>query len=388
LVKNSTIVGHEGDTTDFKVGVMNTVPWPLGLSGNLRTTNLLDYAKVTYLNCQVSAEKWGVLSTDGTWKGSGLQVINTVARVTGDSGYGTYSDMSVINHYYGSEFYVPSYGLIVGGGGKCGAVLGRATKAHVPEYYEEIPTDRQDAPCKILSDHVGVLWHSNLGGLVSIEEGTELRCGHQVFLMKGAKNHPVRPILQVDGASLHSDCGILFQLMESDDANHLAGGQGMAEYYEVPEVRPVKDEDFDETDPAAKYTVPLTFRNMELTGDIYNTRWSSGQNVDLTLENVKLSGVISSGLQAHRHLGVGSRITKETAYEIGNVTASAAPTVSNGMIVTLSGDTCWRVTGTSYLSRLTLSDPAQLVGSLTVNGERVEAPCGTYVGKIVLEPKH
>jgi hypothetical protein len=162
----------------------------------------------------------------------------------------------------------------------------------------------------------------------------------------------------------------------------------MAEYYEVPEVRPVKDEDFDETDPAAKHTVPLTFRNMELTGDIYNTRWSSGQNVDLTLENVKLSGVISSGLQAHRHLGVGSRITKDTAYEIGNVTASAAPTISNGMIVTLSGDTCWSVTGTSYLSRLTLSDPAQLVGSLTVNGERVEAPCGTYVGKIVLEPKH
>ena len=35
LVKNSRIAGHEGDTTDFKVGVMNTVPWPLGLSGNL-----------------------------------------------------------------------------------------------------------------------------------------------------------------------------------------------------------------------------------------------------------------------------------------------------------------------------------------------------------------
>lgn len=385
LVKNSTIIGHEGDTTDFKVGVMNTVPWPLGLSGNLRTTNLLDYAKVTYLNCQISAEKWGVLSTDGTWKGSGLQVIHSTARIIGDSGYGTYSDMSVMNHYYGAEFYVPSYGLIVGGG-KCGAVMARATKENVPDYYEELPAEGKNAPCKIISDHVGVLWHSNMGGLVSIQEGTQFQCGHQVFLMKGANNHPVRPILQVDGAELHSDCGILFQLMESDDANHIGGGHGMAEFYEIPEVHPVLDEGFDTTNPNAKYTIPLTFHNMDLAGDFYNTRWTSGQNVSLTLDNVKLRGVISSGLQAHRHLAVGTRITKETAFEIGNVTATAAPTVSNGMIVTLAGDSCWTVTGISYLSRITLHDPRQLIGRLIVNGEEITAPCGVYTGSLIVEP--
>ena len=386
LVKNSRIAGHEGDTTDFKVGVMNTVPWPLGLSGNLRTTNLLDYANVTYLNCHISSEKWGVLSTDGTWKGSGLQVINSVARVTGNSGYGTYSDMCAINHYYGAEFHVPSYGLIVGGGGKCGAVFGCTTRENVPEYYDEIPPERRDAPCKIFSAHVGVLWHSNLGGTVSLEPGTEFSCGHQVFLMKGAKGHPVRPILKVNGAKLHSECGILFQLMESDDANHISGRQGMAEFYEVPRVCPVLEEGFDPTDPGAKGTIPLFFSNMELAGDIYNTRWTSGQNVSLTLENVRLSGVISSGIQSHRHLQPGARITKETAHEIGNVTAVAAPTQSNGMLVTLDGQSCWTVTGTSFLSRITLRDPAQLAGRLFVDGQEIFAPRGTYAGHLTVEP--
>ena len=385
LVKNSRIVGHEGDTTDFKTAVMNTVPWPLGLSGNLRATNLLDYANVTYLNCDISSEKWGVLSTDGTWNGSGLCVINSVARITGNSGYGTYSDMSAINHYYGSEFHVPSYGLIVGGG-KCGAVFGRAARENVPEYYDEIPPERRDAPCKISSDHVGVLWHSNLGGTVSIEEGTEICSGHQVFLMKGAKGHPVRPVLKVNGAKLHSECGILFQLMESDDANHISGGQGMAEFYEVPRVCPVLEEGFDPADPDAKGTIPLFFSNMELAGDIYNTRWTSGQNVSLTLENVRLSGVISSGIQSHRHLQPGARITMETAYEIGNVTAAAAPTQSNGMLVTLDGQSCWTVTGTSYLSRITLRDPAQLAGRLFVDGQEISVPRGTYAGHLTVEP--
>ena len=46
-------------------GVMRRVPWMLGLRGNCRATNLLDYANATYNRCDITADGWGVLSTDG-----------------------------------------------------------------------------------------------------------------------------------------------------------------------------------------------------------------------------------------------------------------------------------------------------------------------------------
>ena len=108
--------------------------------------------------------------------------------------------------------------------------------------------------------------------------------------------------------------------------------------------------------------------------------------MSLTLENVRLSGVISSGIQSHRHLQPGARVTKETAHEIGNVTAVAAPTQSNGMLVTLDGQSCWAVAGTSFLSRITLRDPAQLAGRLFEDGQEIFAPRGTYTGLLTVEP--
>jgi len=76
IVKNSTIQTSNGtlpsdyhpatDTTQ-----MRSVPWMLGLSGNVRATNLLgDNTKASYINDQVSSEGWGVLSVDEATTGN------------------------------------------------------------------------------------------------------------------------------------------------------------------------------------------------------------------------------------------------------------------------------------------------------------------------------
>ena len=71
LVKNSRLSVLNGVLpADYQATVdttqMRSVPWMLGLSGNVRCTNLLGTnTKATYVNSYLSAEGWGVLSTDG-----------------------------------------------------------------------------------------------------------------------------------------------------------------------------------------------------------------------------------------------------------------------------------------------------------------------------------
>jgi len=65
--------------------------------------------------------------------------------------------------------------------------------------------------------------------------------------------------------------------------------------------------------------------------------------------------------------------------------------INNGVIVALTGGSRWAVTGTSYLSALSLdasssvSGPGRKQGTMTVDGTATEiAPGGSYTGAIVL----
>jgi hypothetical protein len=83
-------------------------------------------------------------------------------------------------------------------------------------------------------------------------------------------------------------------------------------------------------------------------------------------------------------------IVEKNATYLGDLANTAAPAVNNGMIVTLKGGTVWTVTGTSYITRLTIED-AQVVApegkkvEMTVNGKATKIESGkTYTGDIVL----
>jgi len=397
LVKNSRVVAKDGADTNFSVSMMNEVPWILGLSGNLRATNVLGAAKAIYLNSYVEAEKWGALSTDSTRQGASLTAINTDIVVSGESGYGSYSDGSILNYYYGSRFKVPDMALIVAAG-QCGATFGKSNMANVgAELYGQITPGKADTPTTVEAGTFGVMWHKNQNGVVNIKENTVFNCGETVLLIKSDVNNTAYPIINVDDSLLKSGTNVILHLMESDDPGMGGGRPGTdtmwAKQYVVPtDTTPVKDAN----DPTAvnSTTVRANFSNLEITGDIYNSRFSAGQNLSVTFDNATITGVISSGIQHHTLAKPGETVTKETYYKIGHVKVTPSEAVCNGSIVTLKNGSVWNVTGTSYITSLTVDAsssvavPTDMV--IIVNGTPIspEALKGTTVaGTIVIEKK-
>lgn len=88
-------------------------------------------------------------------------------------------------------------------------------------------------------------------------------------------------------------------------------------------------------------------------------------------------------------LNEGVIVSKNATY-LGDLINTPAPAVNNGVIVTLKGGSVWTVTGTSYLTSLTIDDGAIAAppGSkveMKVNGKKKEIKSGkTYSGDIVI----
>jgi len=380
LVKNSKVIAKDGSDTNFPVSMMNEVPWILGLSGNLRATNVLGSSKAVYLNSSVQSEKWGALSTDSTRQGASLTTINTDIIISGKSGYGSYADGAVLNYYYGSRFTVPDMALIVAAG-QCGATFGKSTEANVgSELYKQITSGKADTATTVKAGTFGVMWHKNQGGVVAIKENTVFDCGETVFLIKSDSKNTAFPIINVDNSTLNSKTKVILHLMECDDPGMGGGRPGSetmwAKQYVVPtDTTPVKDAN----DPTVvnTSTAKANFSNMKMTGDIYNSRFTGGQNLSVSLDNASITGVISSGTQKHTLAEPGEVVTKQTYYKIGHVKVTPSQAVCNGSIVALKNGSTWNVTGTSYITSLTVDAtssvviPADMI--ITVNGKTTSA---------------
>jgi hypothetical protein len=394
LVKDSKIYATDGDNLDFKVSMMNEVPWILGLSGNLRATNVLGSAKATYLNCYVEAEKWGSLSTDSTRQGAGLTAVNTDVVISGKSGYGSYADGAILNYYYGCRFDVPDMALIVAAGA-CGGTFARSTEANVgSDLYAQIPAGKRDAVTTVDAGSFGVMWHKNQNGVTTIKENSVFNCGETVFLIKGAAGNLAYPVINVDDSTITSETGVILHLMESDDPGMGGGPPGSptmwAQKYDIPTDTTQANDDNDPTVVNAT-TVRANFSNMEMDGDIYNSRITNGQNVSVSFDKATITGVISTGTQKHTHAEPGEVVTKDTYYKLGHVKVTPSGAGSNGILVTLKNGSVWNVTGTSYISSLTVDAASSVVLSdgmtITVNGKATsldELKGGTVTGDIVV----
>lgn len=110
------------------------------------------------------------------------------------------------------------------------------------------------------------------------------------------------------------------------------------------------------------------------------------KNLAVNLKSTTLEGVISSAKQHYRD---GIKFLEETIREeLSNVTQTPAPTVNNGVLVSLDEKSTWTVTGDSYITSLTLADGAKLAApagkklEVTVDGKAAELKPGTITGKI------
>jgi hypothetical protein len=253
-------------------------------------------------------------------------------------------------------------------------------------------------------------------------DDTIFDCEKTIFLVKGSS-----ATIKVDGskgARLNTKNGVVLQVMDNDDPGpvNLNGVMVNKGVYHEPAEAPAKAKDFDIT--ASNDTdVKAAFLNIALNGDFYNSftgakksgnmagavspsggtptagaapagaapaggssRGSvSGKNLNLTFESVIITGVISTSSAKHTR----DTITGADYALLGEVTNTPSEAVNNGMIVSMV-NTTWTVTGTSYLTSLTLDNGSAIKAkegygvTLTVNGVKKAIGPGAYKGNIVI----
>ncbi|WP_406350347.1 hypothetical protein [Streptomyces sp. NBC_00658] len=405
IVKNSTLHCADGTVPDEypasgtgDTKYMITVPWMLGLSGNVRTTNLLGAnTRASYINSRVSSENWGALSVDG---GSNctLTVINSEIANTGGVGYGSYAIGNVTEHILGSRYDVGDYVLITWSGT---VHYGDSTKAAVAELNTGLElglTSRELAALPVQSNDLtsgrfGFMWYG--ASAVTIDGGTRVRTGKTTFLSKASA--ATVSVDGSDGATIEAGNGVIFQLMDTDRPSsvQVSGKPWSSETigsYTEPTGSPAKSSTW-VTTSAQKADSAATFTDISLKGDFYNSVRGGGnanlqgQNLVLTFDASTVEGVISASATKHSV----STITVAEYREIGEVTNTAQAVVNNGVIVTLKNGATWTVAGTSYLSALTIGSgasvtaPAGRTVTLTVDGTATAiTPGTTYTGSLTL----
>jgi len=368
-VKHSTIDVANGTLpADYKftieVGKMMAVPWMLGLTGNVRATNLVDNGTAYYSDSHIRTQGWGALSTDDT-KRVRMYVSNTTIEAV-DSGYGAYTIGDSVDRFSHSTLNVHDYGMIMAANGS-----GIFTNGTV-----------------VNSGRFGVMMHSGIGvnGTLLIDKGSIFNTKSTAIQVKGRGANII-----VDGAQLNAGNGILLQAMINDDpmAPGGPGGPGAPGGPPAPTAAIVGVQNpVSAASIANGSAVHATFRNVTLQGDIINSRPSQGDMV-IHLEKASLTGGIST---ATAEPSTGKTATADTYYLIGDVKNTFAPSKEkNGLRLTLSDGSTWTINQTSYLSSLTVAPGATLTAkpgftvTLKLNGLAKTIAAGTYSGKVVLE---
>ncbi|MGC4112739.1 MAG: Ig-like domain-containing protein [Nocardioides sp.] len=377
MIKDSTIATHDGTLPDdytLSGGPnMREVPWALGLTGNVRATNMLGSGThATYLNDSVSSTGWGVLSTDST-SNSYLTSIGTTVT-TGDSGYGSYADgQSVTDNFLGTTFDVADYGVIsTGGTVNIGDSSESAVSAlNTADDLGLTDADLAEVPDKattIDSDRFGIMWHAGGGsniaaGTVTIGGDTQIDTGETTFQDKA--NGVTLNLDGSEGASVTSGTGVIFQVMESDDPGGLSTTASYTDpLYDDPTATATRDTSWDLTDTSSSNKpAVVNLTDMSTTGDYYNAVYDTvPKNMELNLDGSTVTGAISSSEAVH-DVGTISYDDGEGYKNIGEVTNTATTPVNNGVIVDLTDGSTWDVTGTSYLTSLTLDDTSSIAAA-------------------------
>jgi hypothetical protein len=329
-------------------GVMMAGPWLLGITGNVRATNIVESGTAYYTNSHIKSQAWGALSTDGPVKVR-LNATRCVVE-TVESGYGAYSIGDCINTFKACTFNVVDYGVIL-----C-----------------DNSTDIFTDGTVVNSKRIGVMMHTGTGGgQLVIDKGSVFNTKDTVIQIKGRGIDIV-----VNNAKLNTQSGVILQSMANDDPFFTAGmGDSMgAKGYS-------KD-------------VNATFNNVTLNGDIINS-YTAVSPVNVKFENASITGAITTGT-ARQPLGPkGEKLslkTPELYYLIGQTinTYEARFQDPFGVSVSLDAKSTWTVGKTSWLTNLAIANGAKVVApagyklTMTVDGVKKEISAGSYKGKIVM----
>jgi hypothetical protein len=327
-----------------KENITMEVPWMMGLSGNVRSTNIIENATVYFNNSHLKSQGWGVLSADGPTK---LRMYVTKCVIeTVESGYGAFTIGDCVDTFSDCTFNVADMALIV-----CDNASGTFTDGTV-----------------VNSGRFGVMMHTGTGGgVLTIDKGSVFNTKETVIQVKGRGTNIV-----VDNAQLKPENGIIIQNMAIDDpfiAKNFMGTRGFSR------------------------DVVATFSNMSMNGDIINAD-TAASAMDVTFKNASITGAITTATVKHALGPNGEEVDMghpELYKLIGSVTNTFCDTKEKfGLKVSLDEKSKWVVDETSYLSGLTIAEGAGITApdgynlKMTVGGATKPIKAGEYKGKIVL----
>ncbi len=401
IVKNSYLQTNNGILPDDYIPTIDTaqmrsVPWMLSLSCNCRATNLLGTnTKASYINSYIGAEGWGVLSTDGCTTPT-LTAINSTIAITGEDGYGSYGIGDATEIFLGCNFDVATYSTISRGSflyygdSDPETVAQLNTDLGLGLSKKELRTLRK-RPTIVKSKRFGVMWHG--GGTLDISGGTIFDTRETCFLDKGQAIE-----IKVDGsngAGLNPGNSVIMQVMDDDDPGPVPPDMTNTGVYYQP-TGPVTVQPGHDIYTAGSSDALAFFSNIRLKGDFYNgMRCDIGgmfgpatpRNMGLTSDNAKITGIISASTAVHQI----DTITVENYKYLGEVTNTPSAAVNNGVIVSLTNGSRWTVTGTCYLTSLSIEDGSAVIAPgghsliMTVDDVVTTIEAGTiYKGNIIL----
>ena len=377
-VNNAVIETYNGTlpedyTFNVDLGRMMEAPWMLGITGNVRSTNLVGNGTAYYINSVITSQGWGVLSTDDT-SDSRLYCINSDIK-TIESGYGAYSIGNNLDYFSGCNMDVVDYGVIM-------AAPGDTTF-----------TDSS----YVKSARIGVMLHSGTGEL-RIENGTVFETQEAVIQAKSSF-----PTIIIDNATLVASNNVLLEMIENDDpygaylqslntGSESGGGNQPPEGGDASQLN----------DGGASSELVATLSDVTLTGDIINGNTANG-SLSLTLEGATLTGAITTSEATPGYLefydGAVSFFTDVLESDgyvnynlIGKVVHEYTEVEAEDTIsVFMDSTSSWTVTTTSYISSLNIEDGATLSAldgmnlTLLVDGVQVDIEPGMYSGKVTLQ---
>lgn len=411
-VKNSTIV-CAGGTPEQIQSVHKLRPGKACMTfvsggwGTTRAVNVQNDSSIRFENCTIQSDSWGVLSTDNIASPNEFHAPKTRiyakdcnVELTGRHGYGSYSIGDCTNIFDHTRMYAPDVAYKVA---------------------NELAGGEFINGSEIIGGRFGVMWQSNQGGKLVVKDST-ICSGRSTFIARSCF-----PNIYCENATLKTGNRVILQMFDSDDP-----GFGKSEV-EVDTEIPIKDPEHNVT-TAQHHNVSIwgfeqenwctdlqaTFKDMTICGDFYNGTTNAKKpmmlpppaapggdkedkptgmppmhsknypiNLVLTLDNVKLEGVISASRAQHSV----KTISGSNRKEIYQVYDTPCPVVNNGVIVTLKNGTEWTVIGHNYLSALHMDEssvvktPDGCDVELIVDGKEVPCVPGDYQGDIFIRAK-
>ena len=407
-VNNCRVSNQSPDAPEW----LGSFAWGIGITGTNRLVQACDNTTIYYNNCDLDSNGWAVFSIDGHDECVRIFVKDSRINLSGPRthGYGIFCignrNVTSFDH---CRLYVDGYPLLVMGMRGC-------AKAEIKN------------GCDVTSTEYGVLAMGDNNTDITISD-SRVATGKSSIVVKGSSTN-----LNVDNCRLTPGNGVILQLMDTDecgmDVDVINLPAGKQDVYEEGRDLCAADSVDD---------VILNLSNMDIKGDLYNSttnlhiedicvrgvemaqlpifgglyytaerdpeyvrpapppemleqsrKLRGPKNLGLNLRNARLEGVVSSASFEYRP-GL-TRITERNRLELNNVLQKAAPTINNGVVISIDPDSTWIVTGVSYITSLRIERGAVMKAAdgsglrMTVDGAETAIRPGHYKGKIVIEP--